>query len=235
MAFIPPGAFLMGSTIEDLRYEAELDEYPQHEVYVDGFYMDIHEVTNAQYKFFADSMGVEPPHAWGYDGNYPIGRDGYPVVSVSFKEAAAYARFVGKRLPTEAEWEKAARGSDGRRYPWGDEFDNTKGNNGEQLLPVMSLPEGKSPYGLFDMAGNAAEWVDSWYAAYPRESAASLPSDLGNRKIRFGDKKYRVYRGGSWNGFGKFMRCANRERTKTGKKWQYIGFRCAMDPPWEND
>ena len=83
------------------------------------------------------------------------------------------------------------------------------------------------------MAGNAAEWVDAWYAPYPRTEADVLPHDLARRKQYFPKEKYRVYRGGSWNSFGKFLRCANREREKPDKKWIYIGFRCAMDPPWE--
>jgi formylglycine-generating enzyme required for sulfatase activity len=173
MAFVPPGEFLMGSTPDDLRKQAEIDEFPQRTIWVDGFYMDMHEVTNAQYKVFVDSMRIKPPSRWK-DGNYPIGRDGYPVVNISWEDAAAYARFVGKRLPSEAEWEKAARGDDGRRFPWGDEFDDDKANNGELMLPIMRFPDGVSPYGLYDMAGNAAEWVDAWYAPYPRSEVDVL-------------------------------------------------------------
>jgi len=234
MVFIPAGEFLMGSSLADLKKMADLDEFPQRKVYVDAFYIDIHEVTNAQYKLFIDSMGVAPPHRWE-NRNYPVGEDGFPVVDISWEEAAAYARFVGKRLPTEAEWEKAARGSDGRRYPWGDEFDNTLANNGENLVPVMSFQGGVSPYGVYDMAGNAAEWVDAWYDAYPRSKNDVIPKEFATRDQSFSKNKFRVYRGGSWNSFGKFLRCANREREKPDKKWLYIGFRCAMDPEWEKD
>ena len=144
MIFIPAGEFIMGSSLADLKNLAELDEYPQRHVYVAAFYMDVHEVTNAEYKRFVDSTGVETPDRW-VNGNYPVGEDGFPVVDISWTDAVAYASFVGKRLPTEAEWEKAARGTDGRRYPWGDEFDVTRANNGDRLMPIMSFPTGKSP------------------------------------------------------------------------------------------
>ena len=234
MIFIPAGEFIMGSSLDDLKNMADLDEFPQRKVFVDAFYIDIHEVTNAQYKIYVDSMDVEPPHRWE-NGNYPVGQDGYPVVDISWDEAAAYARFVGKRLPTESEWEKAARGTEGLRFPWGNGFDNTRANNSERLFPVMSFPGGKSPYGVYDMAGNAAEWVDEWYDAYPRTEDDVIPKEFASRDQRFPEKKFRVYRGGSWNSFGKFLRCANREREKPDKKWLNIGFRCAMDPPWEKE
>ena len=235
MVYVPPGEFIMGSTFEDLHAQADVDEYPQRRVFVDGFYIDIHEVTNIQYKVFVDSTGIEPPSHW--IGNmYPKGRDGYPVVGISWADAAAYAKFVGKRLPTEEEWEKAARGSDGRRFPWGDEFDNKKANNGDRLMPVMKYPEGKCPYGAFDMAGNVAEWVDAWYAAYPRSESDVPPEDspiFKRYRPNFGNKEYRVYRGGSWNSFAKYLRCANRERARANERWQKLGFRCAIDPPWK--
>jgi formylglycine-generating enzyme required for sulfatase activity len=229
MAFVPAGEFVMGSTGDDVRRTADADEFPQRKVWVDDFYIDVHEVTNAQYKVFVDSMGVRPPPKWE-NGNYGIGEDGLPVISISWDEAAAYAKFMGKRLPTEAEWEKAARGTDGRQYPWGNAFDRVHANNGDRLLPIMSFPEGVSPYGVYDMAGNAAEWVVDRYEAYPRTEP--LPRDLPDRKEVFkGDR--RVYRGGSWNTFPKYLRCSNRESTSPGKRWVYIGFRCAMDPPWK--
>jgi iron(II)-dependent oxidoreductase len=230
MVFVPAGEFLMGSSSEALYRAADVDEFPARTVWVDDFYIDVHEVTNAQYKVYLDSMKVVAPPRW-VDGNYGLGEDGLPVVSITWNEAAAYARFVGKRLPTEAEWEKAARGTDGRTYPWGESFDRNHANNGEHLVPIMSYPSGVSPYGAFDMAGNAAEWVDGWYEAYPRGADEVLPRDLPDRAEEF-KKERRVYRGGSWNTFPKYLRCANRESTTPGKRWAYIGFRCAMDPPW---
>jgi formylglycine-generating enzyme required for sulfatase activity len=231
MVYIPPGEFLMGSTLDDLGDLGEQDEFPQRRVWVDGYYIDVHEVTNAQYKVFVDSTGILAPYLWE-DGNYPVGRDGYPVTDISWEEAAAYARFAGKRLPTEEEWEKAARGTDGRSYPWGDKF-NAHIVDMKNLRPVVSEEENRSPFGVYDMAGNAAEWVDAWYAAYPREPGQKIPKEVTTRKQKFPKEKYKVYRGGGYNTYGKYLRCANREREKPEKKWRYIGFRCAMDPPWQ--
>jgi formylglycine-generating enzyme required for sulfatase activity len=234
MVYIPAGDFIMGSSNEALHQSAEIDEFPQRTVWVDGFYMDLHEVTNIEYKVFVDSMKVRPPHHWK-NGSYPVGRDGYPVAGISWFEAMKYAHFVGKRLPTETEWEKAARGTDGRRYPWGNDFDNKKTNNGDHPMAIMQYSDGRSPYGLYDMAGNVAEWVDTWFAAYPREEFDELDEDVSNHKPMYGKKKYRVYRGGSWNNYGKYLRCANREKEKPTARWSRIGFRCAMDLPAEGN
>ena len=230
MVLIPSGEFAMGSNIDDVHGSADVDEFPQRAIWVDDFYIDAHEVTNAQYKVFIDSMKVEAPPKW-VDGNYGIGEDGLPVISITWDEAAAYAKFVGKRLPTEAEWEKAARGTDGRQYPWGNAFDRTRANNGDHLVPIMSYPLGVSPYGIYDMAGNAAEWVDAPYEPYPRGKEV-LPRDIPERRDVYKADR-RVYRGGSWNTFPKFLRCANRESTSPNKRWVYIGFRCVMDPAWK--
>lgn len=230
MTFVPGGEFLMGTATGDLLRMGEVDEWPQRKVWVDDFYVDVHEVTNAQYKVYLDSTGAEAPHRWE-NGNYGIGEDGLPVISVSWEEATAYAHFAGKRLPTEGEWEKAARGVDGRRFPWGNDWNPGLANNTDQLMPIMSFPGGVSPYGCYDMSGNAAEWVDAWYEAYPRSEEDVLPRGIPDRNEVFRKHK-RVYRGGSWNSFGKFLRCANREATGEDKKWVYIGFRCAMDAPW---
>jgi formylglycine-generating enzyme required for sulfatase activity len=232
MVYVPEGQFVMGSTLDDLIDMASQDEFPQRTIWLDGYYIDVHEVTNAQYKVFLDSIGLEPPHLW-VDGNYPIGRDGYPVVDISWYDAVEYARFVGKRLPTEAEWEKAARGDDGRRFPWGQKFDKHLVEM-DGLVPVMSIPGNVSPYGVFDMSGNAAEWVDDWYAPYPREEGDEIPKEITTRQQSYSDQKHKVYRGGGFNTFGKYLRCANREREKPGRKWRYIGFRCVMDPPWRD-
>ncbi len=231
MVYVPAGEFIMGSTTKDMLRSADLDEFPQRRVYVDDFYIDIHEVTNIQYKVYLDSTGATPPHRWSKSGNYAKGKDGFPVTSITWHEAKAYAEWAEKRLPTEVEWEKAARGTDGRRYPWGDNFDNTVMNNGSELMPVMSFPEGVSPYGAYDMAGNVAEWVSDWYKPYPRTEADVMPASIETRTPGYGDREFRVYRGGSWNGFGRYARCANRERERPNKGWMYVGFRCAMDGP----
>jgi len=232
MVFIPSGEFLMGSTLQEVYRIADVDEFPQRKLWVDDFYIDIHEVTNAQYKVYVDSMKVKAPPKW-VNGNYGIGEDGLPVTSITWEEAAAYAKFVGKRLPTEAEWEKAARGSDARWFPWGGtSFDRNYANNGDHLVNIMSYPEGVSPYGVYDMAGNAAEWVAGIYAAYPRQPADKLPTDLPDcKEVYKGDKH--VYRGGSWNTFPKYLRCSNRESAAPSKRWTYVGFRCAADPAWK--
>jgi len=231
MVFVPAGDFLMGSTVEDIYRVADVDEFPQRKVWVDDFYIDVHEVTNAQYKVYVDSMKVPAPPKW-VNGNYGIGEDGLPVISITREEAEGYAKFVGKRLPTEAEWEKAARGTDARMFPWGDDFDRNHANNGDHLVNIMSYPEGVSPYGAYDMAGNAAEWVSGQYAAYPRQPTDVLPKGIPDRKEMFKEDRS-VYRGGSWNTFPKFLRCSNRESAPPGKRWVYVGFRCAMDPPWK--
>jgi formylglycine-generating enzyme required for sulfatase activity len=233
MVFVPAGEFAMGTTAPELLKTGEVDEFPQRRIFVDDFYIDIREVNNAEYKVFLDSTHVDAPPKW-IDGNYGMGEDGFPVISVSWDEATAYAKWVGKRLPTEAEWEKAARGTDGRAFPWGNSFDRALANNSDRLMPVMSYTGGTSPYGCYDMAGNAAEWVDGQYEAYPRGPDDVLPKGVPDRNEMFSTER-RVYRGGSWNTFSKYLRCANREHTSPGKRWVYVGFRCAMDPPWKAD
>ena len=145
MVFVPPGYFIQGTDDPS----AELDERPARRRFLPGFYIDRHEVTNREYKAF------KPDHT------YPEGADDLPATKVLKADAEAYARSIGKRLPTDAEWEKAARGTDGRAYPWGDEFDTARCNAGERqaLKPVGSYPSGASPYGCLDMSGNAWEWV----------------------------------------------------------------------------
>lgn len=232
MVFVPAGEFFMGSTAEDVLKSADVDEFPRRSVWVDDFYIDVHEVTNAQYKVFLDSTDTEAPSRW-IDRRYGIGEDGFPVVSITREEAAAYARFMGKRLPTEAEWEKAARGTDGRTFPWGENFDRTRANNSDRPMQIMNFPTGVSPFGCWDMAGNVAEWVEGRYDAYPRGPEDVVPTGMPDRRELFRSDK-EIYRGGSWNAFPKYLRCANREATNPGTRWRYVGFRCAMDPPWRN-
>ncbi len=153
MVLIPAGAFLMGSDDPD----AAPDETPARTVYLPAFYIDRFEVTNRRYK------EVFPEYA------YPAGQGDRPVTNVTKQQAEAYCRAVGKRLPTNAEWEKAARGTDGRRYPWGNQFEPAKANvrhpggSANGLRAVGSHPESVSPYGVHDMAGNAWEWVADVY------------------------------------------------------------------------
>ena len=175
MVFIPSGEFHMGS-LEDDRF-AEGDEEPQRVINLPAFYIDKLEVSNIEYKRFTDATGCRTPEHWK-DGEYAEGTDFYPVAEVSWYEATAYAKWVGKRLPTEAEWEKASRGTDARRFPWGDEFDQDFANREKDFEPVASYFEGASPYEALNMAGNVAEWTATAYEAYP-EIGLSVPDAFG--------------------------------------------------------
>jgi len=239
MIEIPAGKFLMGSSDEEIvKVVRELGggelgpdvgwfaaERPQHEVYLDEYYIDKYEVTNEQYKAFIQSTGRAMPRHWE-NGTYPQGRSNHPVVYVSWEDAAAYCQWVGKRLLTEAEWEKASRGTDARIWPWGNSFDRTKCNvecwEGSDSKPIGSYPQGVSPYGVYDMAGNVWEWTDSWYDAYPG-SKYKTPE--------FG-KKLRVLRGGSWYHYDSLgpigARCASRDRANPQSVSYVAGFRCGI-------
>lgn len=165
MVLVPAGEFRMGS--QDGDRAAEGDEKPQRVIYLPDFYIDKFEVTNIEYKRFLDDTGYRPPEKWK-DGLYPEGADFYPIAEISWWEAMAYARWAGKRLPTEAEWEKAARGDDARRFPWGDEFHEDNANVLKNYEVVASYFEGESPYGAVNMAGNVAEWTATAYGPYPK-------------------------------------------------------------------
>jgi formylglycine-generating enzyme required for sulfatase activity len=175
MLLVPAGEFIQGSSEEDTQ--ADKDEMPQRVVFLDAYYIDQFEVTNIEYKRFIDATGYPAPPSW-VEGFYADGADFYPIVEVSWWDAVAYARWHGKRLPTEAEWEKAARGTDGRRYPWGNEYDSHLANDERLFQPVNAHLDGASPYGAVNMAGNAAEWTASVYEPYP-ELVAVLPEEFG--------------------------------------------------------
>jgi iron(II)-dependent oxidoreductase len=223
MVFIPAGPFSMGSKPNPKLawFEQGVDEAPQHRVKLPAFWIDQYEATQKDYATFVAATGHRQPRVWsdGYGR-----RDSHPVIDVSWGDADAYCRWAGKRLPTEAEWEKAARGEDGRIWPWGDEYhkgaavlqDTARG----QTAPVGSRPEDVSPYGVYDMAGNVMEWTASWYEAYPGSTLARL--DFG--------QKYRVLKGGAWTTPPlPFSRAANRHAI--APKWDHphFGFRCAKD------
>jgi formylglycine-generating enzyme required for sulfatase activity len=236
MVKIPVGVFKMGSTERG-------EEKPVHEVFLGEYCMDKYPVTNAQYRKFCDATGRDYPPDPSFSGlpDYLNKNPDYPVVNVSWEDARAYCEWAGKRLPTEAEWEKAARGQDGRKYPWGNaEPDGTQCNYADkrsgfswadetvddgfaQTSPVKHYPAGASPYGVMDMAGNIWEWCNDWYAAdYYKKSPVEDPKgpDSGS---------YRVLRGGSWFNFPVGLRCAFRHRFLPSYRDGGIGFRCAVD------
>jgi len=187
MVLIPAGPFLYG------------EEDKEHRIEISAFQIDIYEVTNAEY-------AKVRPH------DYPSDKAKHPIVNVSWYDAKRFCESVGKRLPTEQEWEKAARGTDGRQYPWGDTYDPKKVNAENRFngtTPVGQFPNGKSPYGLFDMAGNVWEWTSSDY------------DNSG---------QFKVLRGGSWNFAPLFVRSAYRDGNQPSKRLDYFGVRCAKTP-----
>jgi formylglycine-generating enzyme required for sulfatase activity len=224
MALVPAGEFIMGSSTGDA------DEQPVRHVYVDAFYMDKHQLAVGEYAKFLEATSHTAPPEW--DIMRKSMHQNRPVVNVDWTDADAYCRWAGKRLPTEAEWEKAARGTDGRIYPWGNEIPtgfhaNMKKevwNNHVVLTPVGMFEGGKSPYGIYDMAGNVWEWVNDWYAPNYYKSG-SLRNPAGPP---LGD--YKVVRGGSWGSGPKDLRSADREVHLPSFQGFGTGFRCAKTP-----
>ncbi len=221
MVLVPAGPFLMGSL------DGDEDERPPRMVNLPAFYIDQYEVTHEQYARFVVATRHRAPVDWP-QGNMPPKLARHPVVNVAFADAAAYAKWAGKRLPTEAEWEKAARGPDGRAYPWGDRNTGKKAatpsgdNSKDHTWPVGSFPDDVSPCGAMDMAGNAWEWTDSWYEAYPGSD---------HFDVAYGHK-YRVIRGGGaieYYGAPATRRCADRACSLPYGTYDALGFRCVKD------
>lgn len=221
MVYISEGEFIVG-TNERLR-----DEKPAHVVYIAGFWIDIYEITNLDFKNFVDQTGNSAPDHWK-EGKVTEDKTKHPVVFVSWNDANNYCKWTGKRLPRELEWEKAARGTDARVYPWGNKWDMYKSNNPLRKLnhtqPVGTYEKGKSPYGLYDMSGNVWEWVDDHYYAHPGSDYISP---------EFGTK-YRLLKGGSyWDcssyGCGISAPTYNRAFFEPPVKSKSYGFRCAKD------
>lgn len=226
MALIYAGEFYMGSGDSDSMGQS--DTTPKHKVYLAAYYIDKYEVTNAQYKECVDAGTCNKPQdtEWYNDS----GKATHPVVYVDWNQANAYCTWAGKRLPTEAEWEKAARGESGTIWPWGNEFDCSKSCNSvspckqSSTCAVGSFPSDVLSYGVYDMAGNVWEWVSDWYDEnYYKNSPAQNPKGPN-------DGKYRVLRGGSWSGYdmGLFWG-ANRGRGVPTGRDGGNGFRCAAD------
>ena len=238
---VPAGPFMMGCN-EALDSECNPSEFPYHEVTLSQFKIDKYEVTAAQYQACVDNGACnndnesEPQYEGYSDSIYcnmgKPGRDNYPMNCVSWFGAKAYCEWVGKRLPTEAEWEKAARGPDGRVYPWGNETatcdyavttdeSNVYGCGTDSTLPVGSKPLGASPYGALDMAGNISEWCNDWFhVSYYSISPSDDPQgpDTGTRK---------VIRGEDWQSYSDGLRVSKRKLNHPGTRQQIWGFRCA--------
>ncbi len=221
MVHVPAGDFLMGDDAS-----AFAPEKPAHWVTLDAYWIDRTEVTNAQYRACVDAGPCTEPRMWW---NEDLNGDAQPVL-VPWASAEAYCAWVGARLPTEAEWEKAVRGTDGRIWPWGDEFEDNRANlSGEEdgyrgTAPVGSFPDDVSPYGLLDAAGNAAEWVSDWFdAAYYARSPGENPQGPAG-----GDQK--VHRAPIANAGGGPEKCRCTARYGVDPNWEY-GFRCVTTTP----
>ena len=252
MALIPAGTFEMG---DDDIYAIKSNQ-PAHTVYVNAFYIDKYEVTNAQYKEFLianpewQKAQIEDRFHdgnylkdWSDENNYPDGQGNHPVTNVSWYAAMAYAQWAGKRLPTEAEWEKAARGGlEGQRFPWGDSIDPSKANYFDSPMGNPTTPVGIYPangYGLYDIAGNVSEWcLDAYdsifYKEFPRQrprnnpiaGAHSINEIITNlKKI----KGQRSKRGGSWQNKPRPLFVYSRLSEATNSTKYAVGFRCVKD------
>ncbi len=231
MVHIPAGEFLRGSKERDRV--ALASEKPQRRIYLAEYWIGRYPVTNAQYAVFVEATGRRPPGHWP-GGNPPEGKENHPVVNVSWWDAVAYCRWLMEvtdkpyRLPTEAQWEKAARGADGRGYPWGNRWDNKKCNSRQadkrDTTPVDAYsPIGDSPYGCVDMAGNVLEWVADWYTAdyYSQSTISHNPYGPASGAVR-------VLRGGSWYSGARKVRCANRFNGNPKLTFPEAGFRCSL-------
>ena len=224
MVLVPAGEFTMGSD------KGDDDEQPIHRAFLDSFYMDKFEVTNGRFAKFVEAIQSEPP--WGFaDKETPVVHSDRPVRWVNWMEAMGYCLWAGKRLPTEAEWEKAARGADGRVYPWGSDaptpahavFGLKEG--ADTVSPIGNRDKGKSPYGVHDLAGNLYEWVTDWYDEefYKKNPAINPRGPVeGTAKVQ---------RGGSYINNPYRLRSSFRTKGDPTEHDPNVGFRCAQDAP----
>ena len=223
LVLIPAGEFTMG-------HNSGYDTLPVRRVNLPAFYIDKYEVTNKHYKRFIDATGYKVPwsqdpavaaYVWDWQKRmYPEGKGDDPVVLVSWDDANAFCTWAGKRIPTEAEWEKATRGPKGKPYPWGSEWAKGKANTAEsglkQTAPMGNFKEDVSEYGVHDLAGNVSEWVEEWFAPYP-----------GNPMTSYEERnKYRVLRGGSWDYAHSIANGYHRQYALPQSQMTAIGFRC---------
>ena len=232
MVTVPAGEFIMGS---DPRKDpaAGPQEQPLHRVTLDAFEIDRYEVSNVEYLRFVLATGASWPQFWRAKP-FPDKMAAHPVINVSWQEADAYCHWAGKRLPTEAEWEKAARGSDGRMFPWGDEpagwiksnIAHSGSKRGAKYPPLANInryDKGVSPYGVYQLAGNVSEWVSDWFDPdYYRKGINENPKGPAVGELK-------VFRGGSWNEDPEVARSAGRNGGEPTRKSYLTGFRCAKD------
>jgi len=238
---IPAGEFLMGSDPQKDKVVLNWEQ-PQHTLYLPEYWIAKTPITNAQYAAFVQATGHKAPRHW-QKGKIPQGKGAHPVVEITWHDALAYCTWLAKAtgksytLPSEAEWEKAARGTDGRVYPWGDTFDGSKCNSWESDIkdttPVDKYPQGASPYGVLDMAGNVWEWMRSLWGNDFREPDFKYPYQAadGRENLQAGDAIFRVLRGGSFNRDRYLARCAFRSRNSPHKGNANRGFRVVVFPP----
>jgi serine/threonine-protein kinase len=227
MVYVPAGSFQMGYA------GGYPDEQPEHNVTLDAFWIDKTEITNRSYGSCVQASACKPPSrrtSNGIDDYYGNAQyEDYPVIFVSWSDAQSYCTWAGQRLPTEAEWEKAARGTDGRLYPWGDTApDESLANFDNHIWDVVaagSYPAGASPYGALDMAGNVWEWTADWFGSdYYSQSPTQNPTgpETGTK---------RVLRGGSWNFDAPGSRTSYRFSKDPALASYDIGFRCVLPGP----
>jgi formylglycine-generating enzyme required for sulfatase activity len=240
MIEIPAGAFVMGTDMA----RADAQDQPAHRVVLPTYWIDKYPVTNAQYARFVAATSRRPPLDWK-DGRIPQGELMYPVTMVTWYDASAYAKWAGKRLPAEAEFEKAGRGSDGRRWPWGNKMEpgrlNTYYNVGS-ATKVNTYPGGASAYGVMDLSGNVDEWTADDFLPYPGSAAAkdmfqgkvAVASGSQDQAMQVADLKpvqrfYKVLRGGSWKGDPFSTSLFHRNFAFPNYASDFFGFRCAGD------
>ena len=230
---VPEGPFLMGmrpGDFQTLRMDVKKDELPRYEVFLNAYEIGRYPVTNTQYRFFIEEAGHRAPVHWE-GGAFPDGRKSHPVVNVSWEDAEAYALWLhqktGKdyRLPTEAQWEKAARGTDGRFYPWGGAWKTDRLNSRESRQRRTThagqySPEGDSPYGLADAVGNVREWCANFYAADTYQDHKNARNPVGPKS-----GVHRVLRGGSFQDNRLSCRCTTRFAEYPYFYANYVGFR----------
>jgi formylglycine-generating enzyme required for sulfatase activity len=220
MALIRGGVFQMGTATG-----GEPEERPVHEVQVSSFYLDRTEVTVGAYAVCVRAGRCSAPDPANSMNWNVSGRRNHPVDAVSWEDARTYCEWVGKRLPTEGEWEYAARGSGGRTYPWGDDAPSDErlrwgGGGGNGTRPVQSYPHGATPESVHDLSGNVWEWVADWYGAYPSTRQSDPQGPTSGQE--------RVVRGGSWfEDDPSQLRAATRDAIVPSAHYYHVGFRCA--------